>query len=118
MAPSVRMARWLFIILGFIWLVFGSWSILRIDDSGENISSMMLIAIAALMFINAGVLLWSGWGIGRGKRWYYYFGLIVLAGNIFLTMTDEFGFLDLVVLLIAIVLFVLLVVARSNYTHN
>ena len=118
MAASVRIARWLFVILGLIWLVFGTWSIIRIGDIGGNISITMLVIIAVLMFINAAVLIWISWGIGRGQRWYYYFGLLALAGNIFLTLTDEFGLFDLIVLIIAIALFILLVVTRSNYLHN
>jgi len=118
MAPSVRTARWLFVMLGVMWLVFGTWSAFRIDNSGGNISGTILILIAVLMFLNSAVLIWISWGIGKGKRWYYYFGMIVLAVNIFLTLTDDFGVFDLIVLLIAIVLFILLVVTRSNYSHN
>jgi hypothetical protein len=117
-APSVRTARWLFVILGVIWLVFGTWSILRIDGSGGEISWTILILIAVLMILNSAILIWISWGIGKGKRWYYYFGLIVLTVNILLTLTDEFGVFDLIVLLIAIGLFILLVATRSNYLRN
>lgn len=86
-------------------------------DSGGYFSGTMVIA-AILMFINSAVLIWIGWGIGKGKKLYYYFGLLALAGNIFLTLTDEFGLLDLFVLVIAVVLFVLLIFTRSKYLHN
>lgn len=117
--PAVVMiTRWLFVILGLTWLVFGTWSIVRVGGSGGNITSTMMVIIAALMFINAAVLIWISWGIGRGQKLYYYFGLLALAGNMFLTLTDDFGLFDLIVLLIAIALFILLVVTRSNYLHN
>lgn len=115
---SVRVARWLFVILGLFWLVFGTWSLLRIGDLEGNVSRPMMIIIVVLMFINAAVLIWISWGIGRSQRWYYYFGLLALAGNIFLTLTDEFGLFDLIVLFIAIALFILLIVTRSNYLNN
>jgi hypothetical protein len=115
---SVRIARWLFVLLGLIWLVFGIWSIIRIGDYGGNISVVMLVIIAILMFVNSAVLIWIGWGIGRGQRIYYYFGLLVLAGNIFLTLTDEFEIFDVLVLVLAVVLFILLILTRSKYLHN
>jgi hypothetical protein len=106
---SVRIARWLFALLGVIWLVIGIWSLARINSS---VGGMILVIIAVLMFIDGAVLLWIGWGIGRGRRLYYYFGLLVLAGNIFLTLTDEFGALDMIVLIIAACLLVLLILTR------
>jgi uncharacterized membrane protein (DUF2068 family) len=118
MTASVKAARWLFVILGLIWLVFGTWSIIRLSDSEGNLSPLMLAFIAGLMFVNAAVLIWISWGIGRGQKWYYYFGLITLAGNIFLTLTDDFGIFDLIVLIIAVALFVILVVTRLNYIHD
>ena len=80
---SVRIARWLFVLLGLIWLVFGTWSVIRLGNSEGNLSGSMLVIIATLMFVNSAVLIWIGWGIGRGQRVYYYFGLLALAGNIF-----------------------------------
>jgi len=115
---SVKAARWLFVLLGVIWFLFGVWSITRMRDSGGNLSSTILGIIAALMFINAAILIWIGWGIGKGQRLYYYFGLLVLAGNIFLTLTDEFGFFDLITLIIAASLLILLIVTRSKYLTN
>jgi len=71
-----------------------------------------------LMFVNAIVLIWIGWGIGKGQRLYYYFGLLVLAGNIFLTLSDEFGVFDQVTLILAVGLLILLIVTRSKYLTN
>lgn len=87
-------------------------------DRGGNLSGMMLGIIAVLMFVNATILLWIGWGIGKGLRLYYYFGILVLVGNIFLTLTDEFGIFDLTVLILAIGLLLLLIFTRSQYLTN
>ena len=88
-------------------------------SSGEgNLSGATFWIIAVLMFINAIVLTWIGWGIGKGHRLYYYFGLLVLAGNIFLTLTDEFGVFDLITLILAVGLLMLLIVTRSKYLTN
>lgn len=88
------------------------------STSGGNLSSMMAAIIAMLMFVNAAVLIWIGWGIGKGQRLYYYFGLLVLAGNIILTLTDEFGIFDLVTLILAAGLLILLIVTKSKYPTN
>ena len=115
---SVTAARWMFVLQGVIWLLFGVWSITRLSNSGGNLSCKMLGIISMLMFVNAIVLIWIGWGIGKGQRLYYYFGLLVLAGNIFLTLTDEFGVFDLVTLVFAVGLLILLIVTRSKYLTN
>ena len=87
-------------------------------ESGGNLSSVMLGTIVVLMFVNALILLWIGWGIGKGQRLYYYFGVLVLAGNIFLTLTDEFGIFDLAVLVLTIGLLIMLILTRSRYLSN
>ena len=87
-------------------------------ESGGNLSSVMLGTILVLMFVNALILLWIGWGIGKGQRLYYYFGVLVLAGNIFLTLTDEFGIFDLAVLALTIGLLIMLILTRSRYLSN
>lgn len=115
---SVKTARWLFVILGIIWLVFGTWGFIRFGNNSGDTSGTMLVIVIALMFINSAVFFWISWGIGRGLRLYYYFGLLALAGNIFLTLTDDFGLFDLIVLVIAIALFVLLILTRKNYLKD
>ena len=114
----VTTARWLFVLLGGIWLVFGVWSITRIGSDSSSVPAAMFWLIAILMFVNAFLLIWIGWGIGRGKRLYYYFGLLLLAGNIFLIFTDEFGLFDLVTLIINVALLVLLIATRAKYLEN
>ena len=114
----VSAARWLFILLGVIWLAFGTSSIARVSDNSGSVPSTVLWIIAILMFVNALLLFWTGWGIGRGNRLYFYFGLLILAGNIFLTFTDEFGTFDLVTLIINIVLLILLIAGHSRFLEN
>ena len=84
-------------------------------SSEGNMSGTMVWVIAVLMYLNSVVLIWVGWGLGKRLKLYYYFGLLVLAGNIFLTLTDEFGVFDLILLVLAIGLFILLIATRSKY---
>ena len=114
----VSAARWLFISLGVVWLVFGAWSITRIGSASGGVPVALFWIIAILMFVNALLLIWIGWRIGRGNKLYYYFGILILAGNIFLTFTDEFGTFDLVTLIINVTLLVLLIATRAKYLEN
>jgi len=105
-------------LLGVIWLVFGIWSITQTGGEGSSVPAAIFWIIAILMFVNALLLIWIGWGIGKGNYLYYYFGLLMLAGNIFLTFTDEFGFFDLMTLIINIALLALLIATRAKYLEN
>jgi hypothetical protein len=114
--PQIVMAaRWLFILMGVVWLAFGVWSIMRIGEVSSNVPIEVLWIVAILMFVNAFLLFWVGWGIARGNSVYYYFGILLLAGNIFLTFTDEFGLFDILTLIIDVILLVLLIAGRSKF---
>lgn len=110
----MKVGKWGFVILGVIWLVFGVYSVIRITGGSTSLSSFAWI-IAGLMFVNGAVLLWIGWGIREASKFYFFLALLVLVGNIILTITDEFGIFDLIMLVIAISLFILLLLTRSEY---
>ena len=111
---SVKAAQVLLFILGAIWILFGVASLISLVNSSTN-PTVTLWVVAILMFGNAGALLVIGWGIGKQKRLFFSLGIIVLAANIFLTVTDEFGIFDLITLIIDLVLLILLFVTRSRY---
>jgi hypothetical protein len=67
------------------------------------------------MYVNAFVMMFIAWGIGRRQRAYYYLALAVILANILLTITDEFGLFDLIVLLLNLAILFLLLAGRSNY---
>jgi lysylphosphatidylglycerol synthetase-like protein (DUF2156 family) len=104
---SVMAARMLFFLIAAIWILFGIASLIA-----DSVDSALTIAI--LMFINSAVMIFIGWGLGKQTKQFYYLGLVILAANIFLTITDEFGWFDLLVLTIYVLLFVLLL---ASYTH-
>jgi len=114
----VAAARWLFVVLGVIWLVLGVWSIIRMGQVSSSVPVAVLWIIAILMFINAALLTWIGWGLGRGSKLYFYFGVLLVAGNIFLTFTDEFGVLDLLTLIIDVLLLLLLIAGHSRFLNK
>ena len=111
---SVKAAQALFILMGLIWFIFGVATLVGMGSSSTN-PTITLWIVALLMFGNAGALLFSGWGIGRQNKLFFCLGILVLAINIFLTVTDEFGIFDLITLIIDLVLLILLFVTRSRY---
>jgi peptidoglycan/LPS O-acetylase OafA/YrhL len=60
-------------------------------------------------------MLFLAWGVAKRRRKLYYLALAVLAANIVLTATDEFGLFDLIVPIIALVMVVLMVGSRSRF---
>jgi hypothetical protein len=105
----LRAAQALFLLNAAIWLVFGLVSIYRIISRNPD-QTLTALIIAIFMFGNAAAMLLSGVLIARPTRLGYYFALAVLAVNILLTFTDEFGAFDLITLLIDLILIALLVV--------
>lgn len=72
--------------------------------------------VAGLMFGNAGAMLLSGWGLAKRKRGFFFLAIAVVGVNILLTVTDEFGLFDLIVLVIGFALLALLTARRSQYS--
>lgn len=105
---QIAAARTLFFLLAGIWILFGATSLINGSDT-------LTLILVILMIINAAVLAVIGRGIGKQQRLYYNLGLILLAGNILLTIADEFGWLDLLVLVIYIVLAILMLASRSVF---
>jgi hypothetical protein len=103
-------AQVLFAVNAAFWIVLGVLTLFRATDR-----TSMVWLLAILMFANAGVMLWLGWVLGKQRKLFYYLAIAVLAVNILLSVTDEFGLTDLVALLIDAVLLVLLIVTRSRY---
>ena len=111
----VTTARWLFVLLGLTWLVIAVMSIRRLEIASSMVPASILWIFAGLMIANGLLLFWIGWGIGRGNRLYYYFGILLLAVNVLLTFTDEFGTLDIITLVLDIALLVLLIGWRTKF---
>ncbi|MGD2206249.1 MAG: hypothetical protein PVH17_05675 [Anaerolineae bacterium] len=103
-------AQALFVMNAVFWILLGVSSVSRLEN---NAGLAWLIAV--LMLANAGVMAWIGWGLGKEPKPFYYLAIPVLAVNILLTVTDEFGLFDLIALLMDVVLLMLLVVTRSRY---
>lgn len=111
----LRTAQALFYLNALIWLVFGAISLVRMANGDTN-QTITLMIVAVLMFANAAAMMGSGLGLGTRRRIFYYLALGVLAANILLTFTDQFGTFDLLTLLIDLAIVAMLTADRQRYS--
>jgi hypothetical protein len=104
---SVNAARALFFLMGAVWLLFGLITLL------SNPTTAWVVAL--FRFINAGLLFLIGWGVGKQIQRYYYFGILFIVANIFLTVIEEIDLFGLTTLALDLILLVLLLLTRSRY---
>jgi len=112
---SVRLAQGLFFLNTAIWLAIGIISLIRLAGGDTGVSITFWI-VAILMFFNASAMFVAGVGVGTQRRFFYYLALALLVVNLILTVTDQFGWLDLLTMLIDLVLLGLLIQTRKNYS--
>jgi hypothetical protein len=109
---AMRWAQGLFFLNAAIWLVFGIASVVRLaGNAGQGVTA---VVIAILMFGNAGSMALSGALLGKRRMLFHLFALAVLAANVVLTFTDQFGAFDLITLIIDLVLLGILIVGRKQ----
>lgn len=88
---TVTTAQIMFFVNAGFWVLAAAVSGLR--QSGGSLPAALLLA--GLMLGNAGALLLVGLGLGR-RRAAFYLGAAVAAVNLALSITDDFGLLDLI----------------------
>jgi len=96
-----------------IWIGLGILGLFYLPS--DQVSATIAAIIVGLMFINALLMAWVAWGLGRFNRWLYWLGLVLVAVNLILSVTDQFGFFDLFVLALNAVLIGLLFMLRSRF---
>jgi len=109
----LRSAQVLLYINAAVWLILGILTLLRVSQNNPE-STFALWIIAILMAGNAGMMLLCGWGLGTDHRLFYYLALAVMAVNILLTFTDQFGLLDFLTLVIDLAILAFLVADRRS----
>ncbi len=118
--PLPRPARWawtLSLLTALVWVVIAAAYLIRPALAGTPIPLLQWI-IALLMLVNAAVIVWLGHGLCKERKLFYYLSLAYLLFNILLTIADDFGIADLIYLLYVVALFVLLLLARKNFTNS
>ena len=110
---GTKTAQVLFFINAMIWLAFGLYTLLGMVSRYPGY--VMVYIVGVLMLGNVTAMALSGFLIGKKNKWFFFFALFVLAINILLTFTDQFGFFDLATLVLDLVLFVILISIRKQY---
>ncbi len=107
--------RNLFFLNAAIWLMIAiltitrpaSWMMTHVD---VRWLFGALNAANALVFLGLGLL------IHRDRKLLFFLALVFLLVNIVLSMTDQFGTLDLITMLVDVALFILLIFKRRFFT--
>ena len=109
---KIKIARVLFFVNALIWLGF---SIFLFRDMTRLNSGTSAFVAAFFVLTIAGTMLASGIMIAKRIGWAYYFGLIVLALNIFLSFIGEFGVFTFISILVDIILLMILFSFQRPY---
>lgn len=92
-----------------VWAALGVLTWLRANNP------LMVLVVCVLILGNALALVWVGWGLGRRRIFFWLLGVALIGLNFVLTLTDQFGVMDLIVLVLNGALLVLLVLIRGTY---
>lgn len=114
MKPSpFQLSRYLFFLTATILVIFGAGSFLRINENPNMLGLYAFYAFA--MFSDAAFMLICAFLLQRKKKKIYRLAVIVLTLNIVLTIFDQFGFIDLLFLLLNLLTLIVLFIARKEF---
>jgi hypothetical protein len=103
----------LLLLQTLIWFLFGIGSLFRQTNTQSLIASLI---VSLLMFTTAVIFLGIAWGVSKRLKGFFYFALLFLAVHILLTVTDEFGIFDSIVLLMDTAILAILLLTRKCFT--
>ena len=113
-ASMLKTIRFLFFLNAAVWLVFGALSAFRFLDD----NSLMRLIYAVLMVANAVVMAWFGVMIPSGRNWVFFLGILYMAVNVVLSITDQFGWIDALILMLNLIILGLLFVTRGRMNQK
>jgi sugar phosphate permease len=114
-SSTLNLTRIIFFVNAAVWLAFGIASLLTralVDGS------LARWVITVMMLINAVVMFWFGMKIVGGRNWIFLLAILYVALNVVLSITDQFGWIDALILLLNLCLLGLLFVARQRINQN
>ncbi|WP_420628030.1 hypothetical protein [Candidatus Leptofilum sp.] len=109
-----QFSKWLFWLNAAVWLGFAIWTMTGFFNNGAR-DALTFLIIGILMLGNAAVFLWCGWAVQKQANWYRFAVLTVLLVNIILTIPDQFGFFDFLILLLDFILLALVLILFRQY---
>lgn len=105
--------RYLFLLTAAVLIAFGIGSLLRVGAKPEN--AVLYGIYTVFMLGDAAVMAFCAWQLPKRTRFIFYLSVVVLALNIFPTIFDQFGLVDLLFVLLNIATFIFLILARKEF---
>lgn len=112
-STMLNLTRAVFFINALVWLVFGLLSLflaLEVGTATRWIYSLLMVA-------NAAVLFWFGRTIASGRNSIFFIAILYIALNVILSITDQFGMVDALILLLNLCLLGLLFMIWQRLTQ-
>ena len=109
-SKMLKLTRIAFFINAVVWLVFGILSFIR---AMKDTSDVRLI-LSWLMLANAIVMIELGVLIVHRRPWILFIAILFMALNVVLSITDQFGWIDAVILLLNLCVLTLLLVTSHR----
>lgn len=109
-SPMLKLTRAMFFLNALTWLIFGVLSMFLAVEVGTPTRWV----ITLLMVANAGGMFWFGLMIASGRIRIFFFAILYVALNIVLSIADQFGMIDALILLLNLCLLGLLFVTKQR----
>lgn len=113
-SSMLKLTQALFFVEAAVWLVFGGLGFTR----AVNGTSDWRFIISVLMLVNAGFMFWFGLVIIKGRSWIFFLAILYMVLNVVLSITDQFGWIDALILLLNLCLLGLLIVTRQRMIQS
>ena len=110
---AFQWSRNFFLLTFAALIVFGVGSLLRIVNNSEH--AILYVFYALIMFVDAAAMLFCGVQLNKRNKTIFLVSIFVLAFNIIPTIFDQFGFADLLFVLLNLTTLILLIVARKEF---
>ena len=104
----LKLTRILLFANAAVWLVFGALSFSQAQGMDWRFILSVLMVANALVMIVFGVLLASG------RAWVFFLAILYMALNVVLSITDQFGLIDALILLLNLVVLGFLFVTQQR----
>ena len=113
---KITMARVFFFLNATLWLAYGVYIYYDMAIANNNKSSADIVTL--FVFVNAGLLFFSGIKFGKPQQWTYYFALVVAAFNTLLALLNIVDLYFLSSFLIDLLILWAILPLRRNYLSN
>ena len=109
-STMLKLTQALFFANAAIWFLFSAMNLFRVIEAGSALRWVLTI----VMIANAAILLWFGVEIADGRMQLFPLAIVYTALNAVLSLTDQFGWVDFLILLLNLCLLGLLFVTRHR----